>query len=177
MIFIWKIILKYFFVVLLLLGCAYENSKFVLFDDHVLKSHIEGAVQETLTGKYDFLENSDNFEAIEVSNLTATFQERGTAIVLIGTPRCHNCQSLMPGVQRAAKKHNQIVYYIDISRISAEDYDLLIELLNPYLEESPDGNKSIYIPHIISIREGEVIHSEIGYTQDFDYTDIMTFTK
>lgn len=155
--------------VFILFGCSVNNK------DNTDKpiSYIENASKAELSGKYDFIENSDNFMEIKVEDLKEALNSKGTAIVFIGFPDCLNCQKIVPEIQKSAVKNNQTVYYLDHSRFSKEDYFDMLAILDKY---QPDEMHNILpVPYIFAFKEGIIVQTVYGYTQDYNYSKVMNF--
>ena len=152
-----------------LLGCSINDK--CCTDKPV--SYIENASEAELSGKYDFVENSDNFMEIKVEDLKETLNSNGTAIVFIGYPDCLNCQKIVPEIQKAAVKNSQTVYYLDHSKFSKEDYFDMLTILDKY---QPDEMRNILpVPYIFAFKEGIIVQTVYGYTQNYDYSKVMNF--
>ncbi|MBE6152552.1 MAG: thioredoxin family protein [Firmicutes bacterium] len=85
--------------------------------------------------------------------------DNGTGIIYFGFPSCPWCRNMLPVLFDVAKQNNvDVIYYINPRELKKnnEEYNKLLGLLNPYLEEL-DGEKVLYVPDVYFIKKGEVV--------------------
>ena len=87
--------------------------------------------------------------------------ENGTGVVYLGFPECKWCQ-------RYVKYLNEVAYEEDIEKIyyynikedrenNTENYQKIIELLGDYVPYDEEGNRKIYVPAVIYVKNGEIV--------------------
>lgn len=95
----------------------------------------------------------------------ATFEEveelltEGTGVIYFGFPSCPWCRNIIPVLFDVAKENNyDTIYYLNPRDLkdNENDYNKLIEILEPYLEEL-DGEKVLYVPDVYFVKDGQVV--------------------
>ena len=87
--------------------------------------------------------------------------EHGTGIVYLGFPECPWCQEYVYYLNEAAKENGvEKIYYFNIledRKNNTENYLKIVDLLNDYLQYDEEGNKKIYVPAVIAIKDGKIL--------------------
>lgn len=87
--------------------------------------------------------------------------EHGTGIVYLGFPECPWCQEYVYYLNETAKENNvDKIYYYNISedrKNNTDNYLKIVDLLKDYLQYDDEGNKRIYVPAVIAVRNGEIL--------------------
>lgn len=127
---------------------------------------------------YTSLSNSDNFAEIDLNALSSCVGNKNiNAIIYMGYPSCENCQKAIKSIQEAAIVSEQTIYYFNVNKAidTDEDYNRVIELLTPVLESEKDNpdELGLFTPHVFLIIDGQLVQGHIGYTEGFDYTELM----
>ncbi len=101
-------------------------------------------------------ENYEIFREIDLDTLADILNERKTCNLLLSYPDCENCQSAIDDIASYARKNNEAVYYLDLLACLAdkESYERALSLLEPVLRTNAEGEKRIYTPELIEIRDG-----------------------
>lgn len=161
---------------IMLTGCATKK------EEAKIMSHIDGAITVDMSD-YSSLQSNEGFMAITATQLVNSIgDENVNAIIYVGFKECDNCQNAIADIQSAAIATEQTVYYLDCdTQLELDsDYDMVYEALKPilisYNEEDPD-DVQIYTPHVFKIEKGELVQGHVGYTEDYDYTSIMSFSE
>lgn len=96
--------------------------------------------------------------------------EKGTGVVYLGFPECPWCQAYVPYVEEVAKKVGiDKVYYFNIKedrKNNTEEYQKIVKILDVYLPNDDEGNKRIYVPAIIVVRNGKIIEFDDETSKD-----------
>lgn len=106
----------------------------------------------------------------------------GTGIVYFGFPACPWCRNVIPVLFEVAKTNNySTIYYFNPREIRNDDneqYQKLIDILNPYLLEK-DGNKVLYVPDIYFVKNGQIVghHLSTVESQTDPYVSLTTDQK
>ncbi|MDD2435439.1 MAG: hypothetical protein PHO63_04210, partial [Bacilli bacterium] len=109
---------------------------------------------------------------------------KGTGVIYFGFPECPWCRLAIPVMEEAAKEVGiDKIYYYNVLKIrdtkeldedgnvvitnpGTEDYQTLLELLDEALPEYNGLNdpmiKRIYVPLVITFKDGKVIDSHLG---------------
>ena len=87
--------------------------------------------------------------------------EHGTGIVYLGFPECPWCQEYVYYLNEVAKENGvKKIYYFNILEDrsdNTENYLKIVDLLNNYLQYDEEGNKKIYVPAVIAIKDGKIL--------------------
>lgn len=84
-----------------------------------------------------------SYEEISFSELEKMFEKKEDFALFIGSAECSHCQSYKPKLETVIKVNQVKVYYIDISKLSNEEYDTLNKYVTfsgtPYTVFFEDG--------------------------------------
>ena len=87
--------------------------------------------------------------------------ENGTGVVYLGFPECPWCQAYVPYVEEVAKKVGiDKVYYFNIledRKNNSEKYQKIVKILNEYIPNDEEGNKRVFVPALIVVKEGKIL--------------------
>ncbi len=87
--------------------------------------------------------------------------EKGTGVVYLGFPECPWCQAYVPYVEEVAKKVGiDKVYYFNIledRKNNSEKYQKIVKILNEYLPNDEEGNKRVFVPALITVKDGKIL--------------------
>ena len=87
--------------------------------------------------------------------------EHGTGVVYLGFPECPWCTAYVPYLNEVAKANSvDKVYYYNIyndRKENNDNYKKLVDILKEYLKFDEEGNKRIYAPSIIAVKDGEIL--------------------
>lgn len=96
--------------------------------------------------------------------------ENGRGIVYLGFPSCPWCQAYVPYLNEVAKDVGiEKIYYYNIlndRKEETDNYKKILELLGDYVEYDAEGNKRIYAPTVIFIKDGEIIGMDSETAKD-----------
>ena len=87
--------------------------------------------------------------------------EHGTGVVYLGFPECPWCTAYVPYLNEVAQDNDvEKVYYYNIlndRKENNDNYKKLVDILKDYLKFDEEGNKRIYAPSVIAVKNGEII--------------------
>lgn len=87
--------------------------------------------------------------------------EHGTGVVYLGFPECPWCTAYVPYLNEVAKTSGvDKVYYYNIyndRKENNDNYKKLVDILKEYLKFDEEGNKRIYAPSVIAVKDGEIL--------------------
>lgn len=87
--------------------------------------------------------------------------EKGTGIVYLGFPECPWCTGYVPYLNEIAKEMNvEKIYYLNVleeRKNNTAEYQKIVEILSDYLQNDEEGNKRLYVPAVIAIKDGEIV--------------------
>lgn len=87
--------------------------------------------------------------------------EHGTGVVYLGFPECPWCTAYVPYLNEVAKANDvDKVYYYNIlndRKNNTGNYKKMVDILKDYLKFDEEGNKRIYAPSVIAVKDGEIL--------------------
>ncbi len=87
--------------------------------------------------------------------------EKGTGIVYLGFPECPWCTGYVPYLNEIAKEKNlEKIYYLNVleeRKNNTTEYQKIVEILSDYLQNDEEGNKRLYVPAVIAVKDGEIV--------------------
>ncbi len=87
--------------------------------------------------------------------------EHGTGVVYLGFPECPWCTAYVPYLNEVAKASGvDKVYYYNIlndRKDNTDNYKKMVDILKDYLKFDEEGNKRIYAPSVIAVKDGEIL--------------------
>ncbi len=87
--------------------------------------------------------------------------EHGTGLVYLGFPECPWCQRYVVYLNEVAKEHGvEKIYYYNIMedrKNNTKEYQELVSILEKHLQYDEEGNRRIYAPSIIAMKNGKVV--------------------
>lgn len=123
------------------------------------------------------------------------------AIIYVGGNWCPHCRNAVPVLLEVAKKFGlNKVYYLELddtkslfeykdgavvkTRDGSAEYYQLLEVLSDHLSDysindsegnpQPTGEKRIYIPYVIAVKDGEIVGEYVGDAESDDLEDGQT---
>lgn len=106
--------------------------------------------------------------------------ENGSGIVYLGFPECPWCQSYAVYLNEVVKE-NEIdnIYYLNIKEMrsnNTENYQKIVNLISEVLPYDENGNKRIYVPQVVVVKNGKIIggDNETSYNVDGTPTEYWT---
>ena len=105
--------------------------------------------------------------SIDYNKYSELINEDKYNIILFTTPTCSHCKNYKPSVNQVCDKYNLVVYDLDISKLSYEEYILIHDNYNATKDNYINDNPSILTPTTIITKNGEEIYSisnNLGYT-------------
>lgn len=87
--------------------------------------------------------------------------ENGTGLVYLGFPECPWCRGYVPIINEVAKEQElDKIYYFNIKKDREDNsklYQKTVELLGDNLRYDNEGNRRIYAPSLIAVKNGKVV--------------------
>lgn len=86
--------------------------------------------------------------------------ENGSGIVYLGFPECPWCKAYVKYLNEVAIDNDlDKIYYYDIlddRKDNTKEYQKIVGILEEYLRYDDEGNKRIYVPAVISVKNGKI---------------------
>ena len=147
-------------IVLCVLFCllkVYKTEKEVI-KDNVKFSQEYGSVSE------------DNVFCYKTIDEIINILEHGTGVVYLGFPECPWCKEYVIYLNEVAKNSGcDKVYYFNIlndRKDNTEKYQEIVNILKDYLPYDEEGNKRIYVPAVIAVKDGKIISFDDETSKD-----------
>jgi len=105
--------------------------------------------------------NDENVYTYKNADEIIKILEHGTGIVYLGFPECPWCQRYVVYLNEVAKKEDlEEIYYYNIREDrenNTKKYQKMVSILSENLQYDKEGNKRIYAPSIIAIKDGKIV--------------------
>lgn len=151
-----KIILGVVLVAIIVL-IIFSAYKYFSKENTVLEEKTDA---EKFALEYTKLTNDNVFVYRNIDEIIRIF-EHGTGIVYLGFPECPWCQEYVYYLNETAKEYGvEKIYYFNIlgdRDNNTDNYLKLVDILDEYLQYDEEGNKRIYVPAVIAIKDGEIL--------------------
>lgn len=132
---------------------------------------------ETLTERVTSLENKVNgtgsstnesydtslFKEISLSEIVKDSKGK-TVVVWLGLPSCGYCQAYAPLLAEVAEEYDMTARYVDVTMMSQEDYDVLVEL-EGVGEYAGFGSQFTGTPFTMFVKDGKIVGGINGYVE------------
>lgn len=103
----------------------------------------------------------DNLYVYRTNEETIKILENGTGVILIGFPECPWCQRYAVYLNEVAKDldYEKIYYYnvLEDRKNNTEEYKKIVSLIEEHLQYDDEGNKKIFVPAVIALKDGEIL--------------------
>lgn len=106
--------------------------------------------------------------------------ENGTGLVYLGFPECPWCRGYVPIINEVAKEQGlDKIYYFNIKKDREDNsklYQKTVELLGDNLRYDSEGNRRIYAPSLIAVKNGKVVmFDDTRYWNNKEYDSAEDF--
>ncbi len=167
----------------LLTGCASTTSKSStsstttnssVTEEVTITNSVELAAVKTNLSGYKWVgDEIGDFEETSLKETIRLFDEEGSAVVYYGYVGCPWCERALPELNKVALKTGIQIYYVDASvSPAAEDYQSLTENLGDALSTDEEtGEKEMYVPFVVGIKNGKVVGSHTALVDGFEIKD------
>ena len=142
----------------LVLGLAFYLAKINLMTD-----------AERFSAEYSEVEK-DNLFVYQTGEEVIEILEHGTGVVFLGFPQCPWCQAYAPMLNSLAKEAGiEKIYYhntYDDWQNDTKEYHKLTELLGSNLQYDEAGNRHLYVPDAVFVKDGVIIGNDFETSKD-----------
>ena len=105
--------------------------------------------------------DKDNVYVYKSINEIINVLSNGTGIVYLGFPECPWCQRYVVYLNILAKEYNvKEIYYYNIKNArsnNTKEYQKIVEILKDLLPYDDNGNKKVFVPIVVFVKNGKVI--------------------
>lgn len=120
----------------------------------------ESVSNKKFNEEYTLLDK-DNVYVYKSINDIINVLSKGTGIVYLGFPECPWCQRYVVYLNNLAKEYNvKEIYYYNIKDArsnNTKEYQKIVEILNDLLPYDDNGNKKVFVPTVVFVKNGKVI--------------------
>lgn len=143
-------------------------------------------VDETKKDNYKFsLEYTkvpmDNAFIYKTEDEIISILENGSGIVYLGFPECPWCQSYVVYLNEVVKDNGlNSIYYLNIKDIrsnNTENYQKIVSLISDLLPYDETGNKRVYVPQVVIVKNGKIIGGDNETSYDVSGTPSEYWTS
>ncbi len=126
---------------------------------------------EKFSAEYSQVEE-DNLFVYKTGAETIEILEKGTGVVFLGFPECPWCQAYAPMLNDLAKAAGleKIYYHNTLSdwKNNTEEYQKITEILSSNLQYDDEGNRHLYVPDAVFVKDGVIIGNDFETSKDTD---------
>lgn len=162
--------LYYAMFVCLLFGCTTETQ-----EQTTSSNYCDGDSGTcSLTTSSEDIEDSTYFQQITMEEAIELFKNKGDGILYFGYPDCPWCQEAQPILEELAETYDKQIYYIrtrDSEKnklYTDEEKEQIMQYIQDYEDKDDDGEYQIYVPLVLSVKEGSVIKGHLGTVEEHD---------
>ena len=107
------------------------------------------------------------------SDVLKMIESKRTAVIYIGRPTCPWCQDAVPVLNEIAKEYDMDIHYVftrsDYNQSDAgqQAKDELILYMHDYLNENDEGEKALFVPDVLFIKNGEIAGNHINTVEGY----------
>lgn len=120
----------------------------------------ESVSNKKFNEEYTLLDK-DNVYVYKSINEIINVLSNGTGIVYLGFPECPWCQRYVVYLNILAKEYNvKEIYYYNIKNArsnNTKEYQKIVEILKDLLPYDDNGNKKVFVPTVVFVKNGKVI--------------------
>ena len=174
-----KKFLKIFLIIVLTFvftGCNRKNDTNNNLDSVKFKEEYEALNNRTVVMEID---ENNPIKYIEFNGVIDLLNN-GTGVLYFGFPGCPWCRNMLPVLFDVAKLNNvDTVYYFNPSNIRKngdDDYKKLTNILNDYLLENEEGEKTLYVPDVYFVKDGKIVGHHLS-TVDSQTNPLIPLTN
>lgn len=134
----------------------------------------EDANSCSLDSNANIIQNNEQFISITMQDAIQRFKEKQEGIIYFGYPDCPWCQEVQPILEEVAKEYDIKIYYVrtrDDNKeklYTEEEKDAIVPYVKDYLKKDDQGELQLYVPLVVSIKDGKVIQGHLGTVEAHD---------
>lgn len=138
-----------------------SNDKSIKFGTYGIKYSCNNSSNDALTFSKEYDITIDNVYVYKSINEIINILKHGSGVVYLGFPECPWCKAYVPMLNDVAKSVGvEKIYYLNIlesRKNNTEGYREIVNLLSEYLEYDEEGNKRVYVPAVIALKNGKIV--------------------
>lgn len=132
------------------------------------KKEVKKSDGERFAEEYSTMSSDNRFTYRSIQEII-NILKRGTGVVYLGFPECPWCSEYVIHLNEVATASGITkIYYKNIlneRKNNTKEYQELVSILSDYLRYDEEGNKRIYVPAVIVVKEGKII----GFDDETSY--------
>ena len=121
---------------------------------------------ESTNSEYDV----SMMDTVDMNGLLKVFDSNSTQVVYLGRSTCGYCVQFLPTLQKAQKEYGYKTHYLDITTVSEDDVNKLLEKDNDekFLSENYGAT-----PMVILVKGGKMVDTWVGYSEYEDFAQFL----
>ena len=154
-------------------GCAKEETL-------TITNHAEIISTEADMSEYRWIEEPyADFRKIGFDELNAIFDKKASGILYLGYDGCPYCERAIIELNAVARQYGITVYYCELDPYVSEEefmtedqYHILTDddHIGTILMDGEGGEKALYVPLVIGVKEGKITGSFTSLVDSFEIT-------
>lgn len=165
-------------MIIALVGCSAPDKKETkkennyCGDEESTSCKIDGGAD--MNGYENFTDKNNAFVASDMASVLSLIERKESANVYFGYPDCPWCVEAIPVLNKVAKELDTTILYVqtrdkDKNLMFSEEEKLrMVEYSDKFLDVDDEGNKQLYVPFVVVIKEGNVVDGHIGTVDGYD---------
>ncbi len=123
-----------------------------------------------MSGYEGFMDNEHQFVEVPMSDFLLKLDAGATGIYYFGYTTCPWCVEAVPIMNEVAKEFDVKIFYIDkkAETTKEEDSKAIEARIPDKLDKDDEGNPHLYVPYVITIKEGEITSYHTGTVDSHD---------
>ncbi len=159
-----------------LLKCAYVIIALLAINTVILFiTNIDNGSSDKNTTSSASTEESTEYDVsmmntVNMDQLLELFDSKETEVVYLGRETCGYCVQFLPTLQTAQKEYGYKTNYLDITTVSEDDVNKLLEKDNDegFLNENYGAT-----PMVILVKDGKIVDTWVGYSEYNDFAQFL----
>lgn len=161
-------------IVILLFGCEKKN---IVNDNKNYCNDEKGVcgINKESILDYDELHDENHmFVITSMDEAIQIFENKKDAVIYFGYPGCPWCAEAVPIMNNCAKKYNQKINYVKTKDKNGkylytdQQKEKLFSYIKDYLDCDEKGEKHLFVPYVIVIKNGKVVNFHLGTVTTHD---------
>lgn len=123
-----------------------------------------------MTSYEGFMDQKHQFIEVPMSDFLLKLDAGATGIYYFGYTTCPWCVEAVPIMNEVAKSLDLNIFYVDkkAETTKEEDSKAIEARIPDKLDKDEDGNPHLYVPYVITIKEGEITSYHTGTVDSHD---------
>jgi len=110
------------------------------------------------------IDTNANIKYLELNEVLDFFENK-TGVIYFGFPNCPWCRNIIPSLLDVSKEEGYTLYYFnpkDVRGTENKEFKELMNILDPYLTSDSEGVKTLYVPDVYFVKDGQIVGNHLG---------------